>query len=366
MATTTWDRKVLKERGKAAFKRSYWKSVFAAFFLAAAAMSFSSSGGNIGALSSAGTSSDYTTESSGYDTYDYGSGYSYSYGYGTGYSPSDGKGVISTASSHSSSDYSMQDEMPQEAAATVLAAFAGVLVIAIAVGIALSVFILLPIEVGGRRYFTSNLSRPARAQELLWAFDSNYMNIVKVMFLRDLKILGWTLLFIVPGIVKSYEYRMIPYLIAENPALTSEEVTAESRKMMDGNKWGAFVLDLSFIGWDILSAMTLGLVGVFYSNPYHYSTTSALFEVLRYGDSPSPVLPESSELPESPVPPTSSPYAAAPVPPAYPTNPSAPVPPAGMEPEQNAGEDGPASPSDQGGKSDSDGGSDGPVSPLSE
>ena len=76
---------------------------------------------------------------------------------------------------------------------------------------------------------------------------------------------------------------MIPYLLAENPQMTKEQAFAESKQMMQGQKWRAFVLDLSFIGWDILSGMTLGILGIFYVQPYIEATHAALYERLRYG-----------------------------------------------------------------------------------
>ena len=57
----------------------------------------------------------------------------------------------------------------------------------------------------------------------------------------------WSLLLIIPGIVKSYEYRMIPYLLADHPEMSKDEAFAASKAMIDGNKWDAFVLDFSFI-----------------------------------------------------------------------------------------------------------------------
>ena len=66
-----------------------------------------------------------------------------------------------------------------------------------------------------------------------------------------------------PGIIKSYEYRMIPYILAENPSINWREAFRLSKAMMDGQKWNTFVLDLSFIGWDLLSAVTGGLLGLF-------------------------------------------------------------------------------------------------------
>ena len=101
------------------------------------------------------------------------------------------------------------------------------------------------------------------------------------MFIRDIFIVLWSLLLIVPGIVKSYEYMMIPYLLAEDPSMSREEAFAKSKAMMDGNKWNAFVLDLSFIGWLILGCITLNLVNIFYVNPYMYLTRAELYRTLR-------------------------------------------------------------------------------------
>ena len=72
----------------------------------------------------------------------------------------------------------------------------------------------------------------------------------------DLYLVLWTLLFIIPGVVKSYEYKMIPYLLAEYPDMSTKEVFAKSREMMNGQKMDTFILDLSFIPWSVLSAIT--------------------------------------------------------------------------------------------------------------
>ena len=77
---------------------------------------------------------------------------------------------------------------------------------------------------GCQRFLFLNLREPANVREVLWAFDSNYLNIVKVMFLKNLAWLNacaWALLLVIPGIVKAYEYRLVDYLLAENPALSS-------------------------------------------------------------------------------------------------------------------------------------------------
>ena len=67
----------------------------------------------------------------------------------------------------------------------------------------------------------------------------------------------------------------------EKPDVSAKEALSESQAMMDGNKWNAFVPDLSFLGWNILSAFTLGIVGVFYGEPYKMLTDAALYEKLK-------------------------------------------------------------------------------------
>ena len=103
------------------------------------------------------------------------------------------------------------------------------------------------------------------------------------MFFYDLYSILWTMLFIIPGLIKIYEYRMIPYILADNPDMDKKEVFALSKSMMKGNKWRAFVLDLSFILWDFLSCVTLGLVEGKHSRvaPYKLLTNAALYDELK-------------------------------------------------------------------------------------
>lgn len=153
-------------------------------------------------------------------------------------------------------------------------------VIALILEFLLSVLIYNPLEVGTERFFINNLNQPAEVKEITYAFDHSYKNVISILFTRDLCIIGWTLLFVIPGIVKMYEYQMIPYLLAENPNLTKEQAFALSKQMMTGNKWNAFILDVSFIGWDFLSACTLGILAIFYVQPYKKMTGAALYEEL--------------------------------------------------------------------------------------
>ena len=76
-------------------------------------------------------------------------------------------------------------------------------------------------------------------------------------FLQGLYTALWSLLLVIPGIVKTYSYAMTPYIMSEHPSLTVNEAITESRRIMDGNKWRLFCLDFSFIGWELLCSVPL-------------------------------------------------------------------------------------------------------------
>ncbi|MBP5654972.1 MAG: DUF975 family protein [Clostridiales bacterium] len=152
----------------------------------------------------------------------------------------------------------------------------------------MTVFLFNPINFGCKRFFRKNLDDSAKLSNIFFAFKSNYKNVVKTGFFYTLFITLWTLLFVIPGIIKSYQYRLVPYIIGENPDMNWREALDESSRLMKGNKWKAFVYDLSFIGWELLSGLTLGIFGVFYVNPYKNSSDAALYEAIRYGSSAEP------------------------------------------------------------------------------
>lgn len=90
----------------------------------------------------------------------------------------------------------------------------------------------------------------------------------------------WTLLFIIPGLVKSYSYAMTPYIMAEHPFLTANEAITESRRIMDGNKWRLLCLDFSFIGWELLGALPMWIGYYLFLGSFHGSDAMAVSIVL--------------------------------------------------------------------------------------
>lgn len=70
----------------------------------------------------------------------------------------------------------------------------------------------------------------------------------------------WSLLFVIPGIIKGISYSQSYFILAENPDMTASEALNESKRIMDGHKWEYFVLQLSFLGWTILASLTFGIL----------------------------------------------------------------------------------------------------------
>lgn len=139
-----------------------------------------------------------------------------------------------------------------------------------------------PILVGKNNFFMGIREGQRSVGDIFLLFsNSKFIKPAITMFFMDLFIFLWTLCLVIPGIIKSYEYRMIPYILAENPEIDRSRAFELSKHMMDGQKWEAFVLDLSFIGWNLLSSITLGILGIFYVNPYIESTNAELYAVLR-------------------------------------------------------------------------------------
>lgn len=116
--------------------------------------------------------------------------------------------------------------------------------------------------------------------ENLFDCTKNFGTVFVATLLQAIYIFLWTLLFWIPGIVKTYSYAMTNYILIDNPNMTANEAITESRKMMDGHKAELFILDLSFLGWYILSCFTFGIL-LLYVEPYHMAARAAFYENLR-------------------------------------------------------------------------------------
>lgn len=168
-----------------------------------------------------------------------------------------------------SSVSSIVDSIGHDVYSTMLRRFALAIMVSFLMKLIYQLVVVYPFEVGNCRfYIDAHYTEPAYKQ-LLHGFSANYINVVLIQMLRRLKVFLWTLLFIVPGVIKSYETFMIPYLLAENPDIRCREAFETSRKMMDGNKLNVLLLNLSFIGWMMLGTFTGGLAYIFFAGPYY-------------------------------------------------------------------------------------------------
>lgn len=155
--------------------------------------------------------------------------------------------------------------------------------IIVVLGVLFKIFVGNVMTVGGCRFFMESrqVGRSAGVGRIFYGFSNGrYWNIVKTMFFMDLFIALWSLLLIIPGIIKSYEYYMVSYILSENPDMPYKEALAMSKEMMNGHKLDTFILELSFLGWMLLGAILCG-IGIFFVIPYIQATIAELYAVLR-------------------------------------------------------------------------------------
>jgi hypothetical protein len=143
-------------------------------------------------------------------------------------------------------------------------------------------FIVLPLGVGFLNSFRKLLVQgdnelPGNMYKLA---TSNYWHKVWGMFLVMLFTFLWSLLFIIPGIVKCFSYSMTPFILEEHPELGANEAIDHSRAMMKGHKFDLFWLILSFIGWGFLCLFTFG-IGYLWLVPYMDTSISAFYEDVK-------------------------------------------------------------------------------------
>ncbi len=141
-----------------------------------------------------------------------------------------------------------------------------------AAGVPMFVGIIItgPLMVGYSMYLINNIEDSDNAdnmETLFHGFKNSLGTAIIAYILKAVFIFLWSLLFIIPGIVKAFAFSMTEYIIAEDPDLTATEALDKSQELMKGNKWRLFCLLFSFIGWYILGALTFG-IGIFFVIPY--------------------------------------------------------------------------------------------------
>ncbi len=153
--------------------------------------------------------------------------------------------------------------------------------VGVTLAILFRVFIGFAVEVGGRRFFLQLPGGNNDLGQIGYGFRAErYRDIWVTMLLRGIYLVLWTLLLIIPGIIKMYAYRLVPYILADNPHIGPRRAIELSNRMTMGEKLDIFILDLSFIGWYLLGALAFG-IGVLFVQPYYDSTNAELYFELR-------------------------------------------------------------------------------------
>ena len=229
-----WTRGSLKSRAKQALKGNYWKAFLVSLI--------------IGIVNGAGGSSSNTLE--------------------TNNKYPDGGNIDGSL---------MSNGIINEGAIKWFIAF----LVIIAIVVVVRLIVGYSLEVGGRKFFVRASEGESNLGYLAYGFkNKRYTKILKTMFVRDLYLFLWTLLFIIPGIIKSYSYRMVPYILADNPNIGTSRAIELSNQMTKGEKANIFVLDLSFIGWYILGIFAL-FIGILFVLPYQNATDAELYLSLK-------------------------------------------------------------------------------------
>lgn len=164
----------------------------------------------------------------------------------------------------------------------------------------------LPLMVGIIRFYQKSRGAPASLNEMFVPMEK-FLHVSGVMVLMGIKIFLWSLLLIIPGIIKAYEYSMVPFILAENPEMSTKRAFQISKAMTNGHKWDLFVLGLSFILWFIGCIFTCGLLFI-YVSPYIYATRTEAYyklksEAVFRGEINPMELPDIYMPPQPPVPP---------------------------------------------------------------
>lgn len=232
-----WTRQELKDKAKVAFKRNYWRCVLV---------------GLIWTVVTGFAASSSTGSSSGSD--------------GTSTLAqlqilADGYGV------------SLQ---------TIILTILAIVGVSLVISTLLNVFLQNPFAVGTERFFLKNAYEPAAVNDVTYSFTGGrYFKTVGTMFLKDLFVGLWSILFVIPGIIAAYNYYLVEFIMADDPQISAMDALRKSKEMMRGHRWNVFVLNLSFIGWLLLGTITCGVLDIFYVIPYMKATDAELYLKLK-------------------------------------------------------------------------------------
>lgn len=129
-------------------------------------------------------------------------------------------------------------------------------------------------------YLKITRGEEGQVSNLFYGFTNITHKVILIQLLLGLFVALWSLLLIVPGIIAGYRYRYALYILRDNPDISILESLKKSSNLVKGYKRKLFLFDLSFIGWGLLCAITLGIAG-FYVNPYYSASNAAFYNKLN-------------------------------------------------------------------------------------
>ena len=144
----------------------------------------------------------------------------------------------------------------------------------------ISVLLSGPLTLGLATCFLKLVRHEPFMFENLFDGFKNFSSAIISQLLITIFIFLWSLLLIIPGIIASYRYSMVFYILSDNPEIGAMEALNRSKEMMIGFKWKLFCLHLSFIGWALLGILTLG-IGYLWLTPYVYGSIANFYENLK-------------------------------------------------------------------------------------
>lgn len=164
----------------------------------------------------------------------------------------------------------------------IFGAITGVISTIPGIGAVASILVTGPITYGVLRLFLKQArdGMEMNIADMFCGFQDCFADSFLIGLLTALFSVLWSLLFVVPGIIKYYSYSMAYYIKADNPELTANQCIKASMALMEGHKMDLFILDLSFIGWYIVGSLCLG-VGTLWVAPYHQATRAQFYESIK-------------------------------------------------------------------------------------
>lgn len=163
--------------------------------------------------------------------------------------------------------------------------FVGYILFSVISGVFTSIYVgiilLGPLAVGYSVYMLSLIrKKDQKVENLFDGFKNCFANSLVAGILSYLFIFLWSLLFVIPGIVKAIAYSMVPFLQAEDSNLKGNDALKKSEELMKGHKWEYFKLMFGFIGWILLSILTFGILYVLYVGPYMQAAKAHFYQEL--------------------------------------------------------------------------------------